>query len=75
MPMPPAPGSTDADRSTMSMELSDKALPEGEIKQPVAGYLYFPMPDTKKSAVTGKAFELVYQNVDTKIRVAVPTPK
>jgi hypothetical protein len=75
MPMPPASGSTDVDRSTMSMELSDKALPEGEIKQAIAGYLYFPMPDAKKSGVAGKAFELTYQNVDTKVRVPLPAPK
>lgn len=75
-PMPPPPASTGADRAVMQEELRDKSLPEGEIKTAVAGYLYFPMPaDQKKSPAGRKAFELVYQNVDAKIRVNVPRPK
>ena len=75
-PMPPAPGATDVDRSTMQSELWDKSLPQGEIRKPVAGYLYFPMPaDQKKSgSASGKAFELVMHSQDAKIRVALANP-
>jgi hypothetical protein len=78
-PMPqggPAPGASDVDRSTMQTELWDKSLPEGEIKAPVAGYLYFPMPEEmkKKGPAAGKAFELIMQNPDTKIRLALAPP-
>jgi hypothetical protein len=41
------PASTDADRKTMELELSEKALPEGAAAKPVAGYLYFPAPARK----------------------------
>jgi hypothetical protein len=41
------PGSTDADRETMEIELSEKALPSGDIQKPVAGYLYFPVQDAR----------------------------
>jgi hypothetical protein len=37
------PASTDADRKTMEMELSEQQLPENVIAAPVAGYLYFPV--------------------------------
>lgn len=40
-PEPPKPGSTDADRRTMELELSEKGLPAGNTAAPVAGYLYF----------------------------------
>jgi hypothetical protein len=35
------PGSTEADRKTMELELSEKGLPEGTASAPVAGHLYF----------------------------------
>jgi hypothetical protein len=75
-PMPPAPGASDVDRSTMQSELWDKSLPQGEIRRPVAGYLYFPMPaDQKKpGSAAGKAFELVMHSQDAKIRVALANP-
>ncbi|MBZ5534325.1 MAG: hypothetical protein LAO31_00090 [Acidobacteriia bacterium] len=44
---------TEADRKTMESELTDKGLHEGEISEPVAGYLYFP--------VTGKKSKASYQ--------------
>jgi hypothetical protein len=43
----PRPASTDRDRETMRQELQDQMLPEGVAKGPVAGYLYFPLPDKK----------------------------
>jgi hypothetical protein len=45
-----APGSTDRDRSTMELELSEKGLPEGSTAAPVAGYIYFPLSSRKKKA-------------------------
>jgi hypothetical protein len=45
-PDPPA-AATDADRRVMESELSDKSLPIGRITTPVAGYLYFPLPQRK----------------------------
>ena len=36
----------------MELELTEKSLPEGSIKNPVARYLYFPLPDKKKRPIT-----------------------
>jgi hypothetical protein len=43
----PPPASSDADRAVMERELADKALPTGKLNAPVAGYLYFPLPQRK----------------------------
>jgi hypothetical protein len=40
----------------MELELTEKGLPEGSTKTPVAGYLYFPYPEKKKS----DAYQLEY---------------
>ena len=42
--------STEKDREVMELELTEKSLPEGNTRNPVAGYLYFPLPDKKKKA-------------------------
>jgi hypothetical protein len=42
-------GSTEQDRKTMELELTEKGLPEGETSKPVAGYLYFPLKARKKA--------------------------
>lgn len=47
---PPAAGSTDRDRRTMELELSEKGLPEGSAVAPVSGYLYFSLPDKDKKS-------------------------
>jgi hypothetical protein len=60
------PASTDADRKTMEMELSDQELPEKVITAPVAGYLYFPLVTKKKNTV----YELEYQG--QAIRLVIP---
>lgn len=44
----PQPGSTQADRRTMELELHEKGLPQGNTASPVAGYLYFAVPKGKK---------------------------
>jgi hypothetical protein len=54
---PNPPGSSDADHRTMETELTEKALPEGAITQPVAGYLYFPFPGKQKNV----AYDLEYR--------------
>ena len=43
------PARTERDREVMELELTEKGLPEGSTKKPVAGYLYFPLPEKKKS--------------------------
>lgn len=45
---PPEPEASRADRRTMTLELREKGLPEGNTMSPVAGYLYFPVPQKKK---------------------------
>ncbi len=57
----------------MSSELNDKALPEGSIGAPVAGYLYFPVPSKKKKA-TG-VYELRYADNGESVRLYVPPPR
>lgn len=47
-PSAPPPASTDRDRGVMIAELEDKALPEGPVATPVAGYLYFPLPGKRR---------------------------
>lgn len=75
-PTPPPPGSSDADRRVMATELQDKALPEGEARGPVAGYLYFPLPEARKNGPDPrKAYELTYQSGDAKVRLNLPAPK
>jgi hypothetical protein len=40
-------GASEKDLEVMTQELSDKSLPEIESSVPVAGYLYFPIPEKK----------------------------
>lgn len=44
----PPPAASGKNRTTMETELTEKGLPEGQISGPVAGYLYFPIPSTRK---------------------------
>jgi hypothetical protein len=53
----PRPASTDRDRRIMETELDDRGLRDGVADKPVAGYLYFPVGETKASTM-----ELVYQH-------------
>ena len=59
---PPVPTSNDADRRTMELELQEKGVPEGNTSSPVAGYLYFSMPEKSKGS-----YELVYMAGDKKV--------
>jgi hypothetical protein len=46
---PRGSASTEKDREVMELELTEKGLPEGSTKNAVAGYLYFPFSEKKKS--------------------------
>ena len=52
----PRAASTDRDRELMELELTEKALPEGTVLAPVAGYLYFSISQDNKKA----SYELEY---------------
>jgi hypothetical protein len=63
-------GGTEGDRKTMETELRDKALPQGEVIQPVSGYLYFPVSTAKKVQ-----YELEYSSNGQVVRLQLPSPK
>lgn len=66
---PPAAGSTDRDRRTMELELSEKALPEGAASAPVSGYLYFSLPSSKDKKAT---HQLEYMLNGEKVALQLP---
>jgi hypothetical protein len=68
---PPRPASTATDRSTMEQELTDKSLPEGHAIQAVAGYLYFPKPESAKKA---GGFTLTYYAPTGQVKLVIPAP-
>jgi hypothetical protein len=70
----PQPGSTDVDRNTMELELSEKGLPEGEASAPVAGYLYFSLPQAKDKTKDKKAttYQLEYTLYGNKVVLTLP---
>ena len=45
------PARTEREREAMELELTKKGLPEGTVSRPVAGYLYFPVSEKKKSDI------------------------
>lgn len=61
------PGSTDADRKAMELELSEKGLPEGAFSAPAAGHLYFRIPLKKKGR-----YELEYTMDSEKFFLSLP---
>jgi hypothetical protein len=48
---------SDRDRAVAEAQLTDKALPEGKVSSPVAGYLYFPIVLKKKQSVLRLEYE------------------
>jgi hypothetical protein len=64
----PNPGSTDKDRSTMAIELSEKGLPEGAASTAVAGYIYFPISSKNRTA----AHQLEYKLGESKVVLSLP---
>ena len=70
-PQPSGPASTDHDRFAMQQELENKALPESQTSQPVAGYLYFPKPSGKgKNA----SYELTWYGAAGQVKLRLPAP-
>jgi hypothetical protein len=65
----PGPASTDADRRVMRTELEEKALQDGRIAKPVAGYLYFPIGGGDRKDV----YELTYSLDKTDVRLQLKT--
>ena len=57
---------------TMQQELEERSLAEGKVRQPVAGYLYFPKL-SKKSRNAG--YELTYYGAKDKVRLSIPAAK
>jgi hypothetical protein len=66
----PGPASTDADRRVMETELEERALQEVATDKPVAGYLYFPVGETKSRSV-----ELVYQHDSGEVKIPLELAK
>ncbi|HYP13036.1 MAG TPA: hypothetical protein VEQ63_03860 [Bryobacteraceae bacterium] len=64
----PGPASTDADRRTMESELEERELPDVVATKPVAGYLYFPAGERRRSS----AYELKLENAGSTIVVSLP---
>jgi hypothetical protein len=61
-PAMPSPGGYPQDRVLLENQLWDKSLPSGQIRQPAAGFLYFPISLLKKNA--SGAYELEYLGSD-----------
>ena len=69
-PNRPGPGSTDRDRRIMETEMDDRALQDGPASSAVAGYLYFPVGETKATTI-----ELVYQHGKGELKLPLSLPK
>jgi hypothetical protein len=71
-PLPPVssqPVPSAQTANEISQDLWEKSLPDGKTTRAVAGYLYFPKPSRKAKDAT---WELRYENVDGKLRLALP---
>jgi hypothetical protein len=69
---PPAPGGTKKpDSLSVQVELEERALPEGQAHEPIAGYLYFPKPELKKKS----SLDLTWYGPAGQIRLALPPAK
>lgn len=62
------PPEVEREREIMERELTQKALPEGKVSAPVAGYLYFANPKPVKNA----KYRLVYAGKDEPIVLRFP---
>ena len=58
----------DHDRKIIERELYEKGLPEAKVSVPVAGYLYFPLPNVKKDA----KYRLVYSGRSEPLTLSLP---
>jgi hypothetical protein len=66
----PRPASSDRDRRVMETELEDRGLEDGSTDKPIAGYLYFPVGETKATTM-----ELVYQHDKGELRLPLTLPR
>jgi hypothetical protein len=69
---PPGPGPV-MDGAAIRQELEDLGLPEGRTTQEVAGYLFFPRPDSAKKDAGG--YHLTYYAPDGQITLTIPPPR
>ena len=67
----PAPPPKNADSLTVQVELEERALPEGQSHEPIAGYLYFPKPDLKKKS----SLDLTWYGPAGQVRLVLPSTK
>jgi len=56
------------DRDVMERELYEKALPDAMVSSPVAGYLYFPVPNSNKKA----KYHLTYSGQAEPVDLTLP---
>ena len=66
----PRPASSDRDRRVIETELEDRGLEDGSTDKPIAGYLYFPVGETKATTM-----ELVYQHDKGELRLPLTLPR
>jgi hypothetical protein len=69
-PRPYPRNTADTNYRTIVQELRDKSLPEGDLTQPVAGYLYFPLNGKR-----AKNYNLELNQNGQTVSLALPTPK
>jgi hypothetical protein len=62
------PDVADHDRDVIERELYEKALPDAKVSLPVAGYLYFPLPNPNKKA----KYHLTYSGHAETVDLALP---
>ena len=72
-PAPPPPGSAGPNRNEMEQELYAKELPQVKTIDPVAGYLFFPRPSSRKAA--HGPFHITYYGEHERIQLEVPALK
>jgi hypothetical protein len=68
---PPSPGAKHPDSLSTQVDLEERALPEGQAHEPIAGYLYFPKPELKKKS----SLDLTWYGPAGQIRLVLPSTK
>lgn len=69
--LPPPPGSKHPDSLGTQVDLEERALPEGQAREPIAGYLYFPKPEMKKKS----SLDITWYGPAGQLRLVLPTTK
>jgi hypothetical protein len=70
-PPQPPPGAKHPDALSTQVDLEERALPEGQAHEPIAGYLYFPKPELKKKS----SLDLTWYGPAGQLRLVLPTTK